>query len=44
MKCYAPQQLGWYPHGLAWMWPSLERRVIKKEQRHAALKGCSRAV
>eukprot|EP00913_Durusdinium_trenchii_P004592 g4265.t1 len=38
MKCYAPQKLSWYSHGLGWMWPGLERRVIKKEQRHAGLK------
>eukprot|EP00930_Biecheleria_cincta_P094103 TRINITY_DN848_c0_g1_i1.p1 TRINITY_DN848_c0_g1~~TRINITY_DN848_c0_g1_i1.p1 ORF type:complete len:820 (+),score=208.92 TRINITY_DN848_c0_g1_i1:48-2462(+) len=36
---YAPQKLQWYPHGLGWMWPSLERRLIKKDRRHASLKG-----
>ena len=27
-----------YSHGFGWMWPHLERRVIKKDQRHAGLK------
>ena len=38
MKCYAPHKLSWYSHGLGWMWPGLERRVIKKEERHRSLK------
>eukprot|EP00434_Breviolum_minutum_P017439 symbB.v1.2.015390.t3/scaffold1137.1/size135798/9 len=38
MQCYAPSKLSWYSHGLGWMWPGLERRVIKKDQRHAGLK------
>lgn len=38
MQCYAPQKLSWYSHGFGWMWPNLERRVIKKDQRHAGLK------
>eukprot|EP00927_Polykrikos_kofoidii_P007981 TRINITY_DN1328_c0_g1_i1.p1 TRINITY_DN1328_c0_g1~~TRINITY_DN1328_c0_g1_i1.p1 ORF type:complete len:810 (-),score=172.29 TRINITY_DN1328_c0_g1_i1:88-2517(-) len=36
--CYAPQQLEWYPHGLAWQWSSLQRRSIKKDSRHKQLK------
>lgn len=38
MQCYAPQKLSWYARGFGWMWPNLERRVIKKDQRHAGLK------
>eukprot|EP00931_Biecheleriopsis_adriatica_P115415 TRINITY_DN91204_c0_g1_i1.p1 TRINITY_DN91204_c0_g1~~TRINITY_DN91204_c0_g1_i1.p1 ORF type:complete len:765 (+),score=197.01 TRINITY_DN91204_c0_g1_i1:34-2328(+) len=37
-ECYAPQLLSWYAHGLGWMWPGLERRIIKKDRRHASLK------
>lgn len=37
-ECYAPQMLQWYSQRLAWQWPSLERRVIKKDPRHASLK------
>eukprot|EP00418_Pyrodinium_bahamense_P003566 CAMPEP_0179018262 /NCGR_PEP_ID=MMETSP0796-20121207/4262_1 /TAXON_ID=73915 /ORGANISM="Pyrodinium bahamense, Strain pbaha01" /LENGTH=813 /DNA_ID=CAMNT_0020714013 /DNA_START=65 /DNA_END=2506 /DNA_ORIENTATION=- len=37
-ECYAPRPLAWYPHGLAWQWPGLERRVIKKDRRHVQLK------
>jgi len=36
--CYAPTLLAWYPHALAWQWPGLERRVIKKDRRHVQLK------
>lgn len=35
---YRRQKLSWYSHGFGWMWPNLERRVIKKDQRHAGLK------
>lgn len=37
-KCYSPEQLQWYPHGLAWHWRELERRQIKKDHRHTRLK------
>lgn len=37
-ECYSPKQLLWYPHGLAWHWPSLARRTIKKDRRHVQLK------
>jgi len=37
-KCYSPEQLQWYPHGLAWHWRELERRQIKKDHRHMRLK------
>lgn len=37
-ECYAPEQLSWYPHGLGWQWPGLERRSIKKDRKNASLK------
>jgi len=37
-EVYAPGQLQWYQHGLAWHWKALERKTIKKDARHMKLK------
>jgi len=35
---FAPVRLSWFAHDLAWHWPGLERRTVKKNKQNAQLK------